>query len=257
MNSHKITKYAVTGAATALCVGLAAPVVAHASDSGQPTPAAVVHSVPSQLTLQQEQAFVDQLVTQRLAQLDAAAAKVAANPSLTSAQKSAYTAELTQIRERLLSIKAEVDAATSPNQIGEIVRAGLSQVRDPAEPRHELMHHAAVRQTAEKGHRTVTPAAFTVGAVPATPASEGSPASEPSPQVSTPTSTPTSDDRDGDSSDDAQQPADSADDQGSGDDQQQSDQQRSGQQDGEHRDGEHRDGEQHDGGQQTGGEQHG
>jgi len=121
MRMSRISRIAVTGAAASMALATAAPALAcQASDTTETKPAS------QQAGLAQQQAWVDAFVTRSQQQLTALAAKIAADPRLTSAQQSAWTSWIAEQQAKLSELKAAVDAATTVSQLHQAVRSALA-----------------------------------------------------------------------------------------------------------------------------------
>jgi hypothetical protein len=183
MNTARVTRFAVTGGAAALCFGVAAPAVActvggtgAAPASAQTRQIAAQRATPP--TLAQEQAWIDGLVAHRTAWLDRVADLVSGNSNLTADQQSAALAWIARAKAQLAQLQSQVDAATSTAQVHDILAA---QARDlvggwwPGYSHfgHRAGKHAApapapaVRQQPAKAHyttvRTVSDRSGTAG----------------------------------------------------------------------------------------------
>lgn len=159
MHPNRIKALVVTGVAAGLCFGFGGPAKAHnAPDRSASVPAF------QPATLTQVQSYVDTLITLRIQHLDAFAAKVVADPRLTAEQKARFAAKVAEVRQRLLNLKAAIDAATSTQQVHEILEHASPGLFFPGRPHHLRLHHhaaptAVVDPTAEvREHQRTLPA---------------------------------------------------------------------------------------------------
>lgn len=148
MNTAMLTRTAVLGAGAALCLGVSAPALAH-TEAGSTSSGTTTTQRP---TLAQEQAWIDNLVTHRQQGLGQFAARVAADPRLTAAQKAAAAAMVAKAQAALFALKARVDAATSTGQVHEIVAAALAALPHPMWPLYGSGHEQARHQQARHQH---------------------------------------------------------------------------------------------------------
>lgn len=122
MRHIHLTRIAVLSTAAAVCLGTAVPASAHelggTAGSGSKT-----SSAP---TLAQEQAWIDSFIAKRQQQLAAFAAKLAADPKLTDAQKADFAAKIAKQQTALSNLKSAVDAATSTDALHQALRSAMT-----------------------------------------------------------------------------------------------------------------------------------
>ena len=145
MNTNRLTRIAVTSGAAVLCFGVAAPAVAHTGAAatgkdGTGKDGATVQQLPTP-TLQQEQAWIDSFVAHRTAWLDHLSAVVSADNYLSDAQKTTMLDGIAKAKDALAALKSAVDAATSTDQVHQIVSQALAAMPFPAWPYRALDHH--------------------------------------------------------------------------------------------------------------------
>ncbi|HTZ42656.1 MAG TPA: hypothetical protein VMB79_02245 [Jatrophihabitans sp.] len=116
----RITKYAVVGAAATMAFATASPALAHESTST--TGPQRTASAP---TLAQQKAWLDAYLTTSQQRLTALAARIAADPHLTSQQRSAWAAKIAQ-QQAALTARSAVDAATTESALHQAVHAAMT-----------------------------------------------------------------------------------------------------------------------------------
>jgi hypothetical protein len=139
------TRIAITSGAAVLCLGVAAPSVAYACTGGGTSSAARPASAAAQQfsapTLQQEHAWIDSFVAHRTAWLDHLSAVVSADPELSADQQARALDSIAQAESALSDLQAAVDAATSTDQVHDIVKAALDSMPMPWWPHPTLRQH--------------------------------------------------------------------------------------------------------------------
>ena len=140
MNTNRLTRIAVTSGAAVLCFGVAAPAVAHTGAGATGKDGSTVQQLPTP-TLQQEQAWIDSFVAHRTAWLDHLSAVVGADNYLSDAQKTTMLDGIAKAKDALAALKSAVDAATSTDQVHQIVSQALATMPFPAWPYRALDHH--------------------------------------------------------------------------------------------------------------------
>jgi hypothetical protein len=100
--------------------------------------------------LARQQAWVDSFVAHAQAVLDKVAAKVAADPDLTSAKKTAISAKLVQAEGVLATLKEKADSATTLDALHDAVRDAIMTWRSDlaaaaAMRAHKVEHHKDAR----------------------------------------------------------------------------------------------------------------
>ncbi len=124
MNLKDVARIAVVTGVAAMCVGLGAPpALAHSSGSGA---SEATTSQPHQLSVSDVQASVDRFISNRSAWLADLAAKVAADPKLSTAAKDKITTAIQQEQAALTALKAKVDSATTLREVWSDVHDALT-----------------------------------------------------------------------------------------------------------------------------------
>jgi hypothetical protein len=157
VNTTRPTRIAITSGAAVLCLGVAAPSVAYACSgdgtSGATQPASARVQQLSAPTLQQEQAWIDSFVSHRTAWLDQLSAVVSADSNLTVDQQAKALDSIAQAKAALTDLQSAVDAATSTDQVHDIVKAALEAMPMPWWPQPMTRHHAFDHHTFKADHR--------------------------------------------------------------------------------------------------------
>jgi len=120
LRNSNFSKIAVAGAAASLCFATAAPALAHGTSTS--TDPNHTKSAP---TLAQQQAWLDSYIAKAQQRLQAFAAKVAADPNLTAAQKADWAAKIAAKQAALDKFKSAVDAATTTDELHAAVKAAM------------------------------------------------------------------------------------------------------------------------------------
>lgn len=167
MKTTRATRIAITSGAAVLCLGVAAPSVAYACNGDGTSYAAhpdtATASQFSTPTLQQEQSWIDSFVSHRMAWLDHLSAVVSADPELTADQQAQALDSIAKAKTALTDLQSAVDAATSTDQVRDIVKAALEAMPMPWWPhpmthRHAFEHHVhkAMHRDARTHHAAPT-----------------------------------------------------------------------------------------------------
>lgn len=168
MKTARATRIAITSGAAVLCLGVAAPSVAYACNGDGPSygahPDTATAGQFSTPTLQQEQqSWIDSFVSHRTAWLDHLSAVVSADPELTADQQAQALDSIAKAKTALTDLQSAVDAATSTDQVRDLVKAALEAMPMPHWPhpmtqRHAFGHHVpnAMHRDARAHHAAPT-----------------------------------------------------------------------------------------------------
>jgi hypothetical protein len=158
VDKKRLTRIILTGAAAALCVGVASPAVACPIGPDGDAGAAVAAQKLRTVTLAEEKARIDTVLSRRLDELAALAARVAADPRLNDAQKAAFAARVAKLQAALEQLQAAVDAATSTAELRDILRPESWAPPTLAWPRPLVHRHAVRRQVVARAPAQRVPA---------------------------------------------------------------------------------------------------
>lgn len=158
--NSRTTRIAAAGAGAALCLGITVPASAHTGSATTHRDPARHASYPSP-TLAQVQQWIDTFIGYRLQALDRLGSKAAADPRLTADQKALIASRIESAKADLNALKAEVDAATSIDQVHDLVAAAIADLPHPLwpafAPRHARHHHHARQHHKASATDTRTP----------------------------------------------------------------------------------------------------
>lgn len=142
--NSRTTRIAAAGAGAALCLGITVPASAHAGSTTTDRDPAQQTSYPKP-TLAQVQQWIDTFIGYRLQVLDRLGTKAAADPHLTADQKAQVASRIAAAKADLTALKADVDSATSIDEVHDLVAAAIAKLPHPLWPafavKHTRHHH--------------------------------------------------------------------------------------------------------------------
>lgn len=163
MNLATSKRIALTVGAAALCIGIGAPALAcppnPSSISAVQNAAAHKPKITEAEALARQQAWVDSFVAHAQAVLDKVAAKVAADPDLTAAKKTAISAKLVQAQGVLATLKEKADAATTLDALHDAVRDAIMTWRSDLAAATAMRMHKENQSEHHKDTRALLAAA--------------------------------------------------------------------------------------------------